>query len=86
LLGKKQENIKKGGILKMINQMDSVFREISIKYDVDLNEYPNMEILRMFYEDERFVNEEFLRSIGILIEPLDLRIYKKYKNKKENYG
>jgi hypothetical protein len=72
--------------LKMINQMDSVFREISIKYDVDLNEYPNMEILRMFYEDERFVNEEFLRSIGILIEPLDLRIYKKYKNKKENYG
>lgn len=63
--------------------MDSVFQKISIKYNVDLNEYPNMEILQLFYEDERFINEEFLHSIGIYIEPLDLRIYKKYKNKKE---
>lgn len=67
----------------MMSQMNSVFKNIIIKFNIDWDNAENREILTTAYEDQRGVNGNFLRSIGIYVEPLDLRVYKKYMKQKQ---
>lgn len=60
-----------------------ILRKIIIKFNIDWDNIENRESLITIYEDQKGINENFLRSIGIYVEPLDLRVYKKYRKQKE---
>lgn len=60
-----------------------ILRKIIIKFNIDWDNIENREILFSSYEDQKSFNENFLRSIGTYVEPLDLRVYKKYRKQKE---
>lgn len=61
--------------------MEEALKNIIIKFDIDIKDDLNRHILFTAYEDQKGVSEHFLRSLGISIEPMDVRVYKKYKKR-----
>ena len=65
--------------------MEEVLRRVCILYNIDFSDQ-NKEILLTAYEAEKNLNVKFLQSIGIYVDYLEKRIYKRYlKTKRYEY-